>query len=97
MDDSARLVANQPEQAGTVSTLKQTSDLKLPSGFALATDGESWQDVARRVLGDEKYAMQLWKENLDAHEGLFDKRPLTSQLIRLPKISDPSRLASKAP
>ena len=81
--------------------IKTTSDVKLPTGFALTAEGETWQDVARRVLGDEKFADQLWKENRDRHDGGFEARPLANHLIRVPKIdgrgSTASQIASKSP
>ena len=81
--------------------VKTTTDVKLPTGFALTAEGETWQDVARRVLGDEKFADQLWKENRDRHDGGFEARPLANHLIRVPKIdgrgSTASQIASKTP
>jgi len=88
----------QPEDKPEVKT---TSEVKLPTGFALTAEGETWQDVARRVLGDEKFADQLWKENRDRHDGGFEARPLANHLIRVPKIDGrggtASQIASKTP
>ena len=58
----------------------------MPAGFALANEGETWQDVSRRVIGDDRWADLLWKENRDLHHGQFETRPLVGRLIRVPKV-----------
>ncbi len=72
--------------AQAVSPSGGVSDIAMPAGFALANEGETWQDVSRRVIGDDRWADLLWKENRDLHHGQFETRPLVGRLIRVPKV-----------
>lgn len=70
----------------SVSPSGGVADIAMPNGFALANEGETWQDVSRRVIGDDRWADLLWKENRDLHHGQFETRPLVGRLIRVPKV-----------
>ena len=81
--------SSETNPAPSVSPSGGVSDIAMPAGFALANEGETWQDVSRRVIGDDRWADLLWKENRDLHHGLFETRPLVGRLIRVPKVKPP--------
>ncbi len=78
--------SSETNPAQAVSPSGGVSDIAMPAGFALANEGETWQDVSRRVIGDDRWADLLWKENRDLHHGQFETRPLVGRLIRVPKV-----------
>ncbi len=78
----------EPVSTSQESVSSSGSGLAMPAGFALADQGETWQDVSRRVFGDDRWADLVWKENRDLHHGQFETKPLTGRLIRLPKIKE---------
>lgn len=78
--------SSETNPAPIVSPSAGVADIAMPAGFALANEGETWQDVSRRVIGDDRWADLLWKENRDLHHGQFETRPLVGRLIRVPKV-----------
>ena len=78
--------SSETNPAQAVSPSGGVSDIAMPAGFALANEGETWQDVSRRVIGNDRWADLLWKENRDLHHGQFETRPLVGRLIRVPKV-----------
>jgi len=78
--------SSETNPAPVVSPSAGVADIAMPAGFALANEGETWQDVSRRVIGDDRWADLLWKENRDLHHGQFETKPLVGRLIRVPKV-----------
>lgn len=89
----------QSTETSTVTAMNSTGstpNVAMPAGFALAAEGETWQDVSRRVIGDDRWADLLWKENRDLHDGQFESRPLVGRLIRVPKLKPTDGVHSPA-
>jgi hypothetical protein len=78
--------SSETNAAPAVSPSAGVADIVMPAGFALANEGETWQDVSRRVIGDDRWADLLWKENRDLHHGQFETKPLVGRLIRVPRV-----------
>ena len=88
--------------SGSQDSVRQVSAEELSRGLVFSTDGESWNDLSKRLFGNESLARDLWKANRDRFPGGFENRLVASKLIRIPDFkkngilsADTSRIASK--
>jgi nucleoid-associated protein YgaU len=88
--------------SGGYDAVRQVSAEELSRGVVFSTEGETWNDLARRLFGDESRAKEIWKANRDRYPGGFESRLVAGKLVRIPDArkngiisNDNSRMASK--
>jgi hypothetical protein len=88
--------------SGTYDSVRQVSAEEMARGVLISQEGESWNDLSRRLFGSEDRARELWMMNRDRYSGGLESRLVAGKLVRIPGVKkgsllngDTSRIASK--